>query len=147
MPFCPKCRYEYEPHVSVCPDCEERLVSSLPPVSEAEDELPEEIRDWVELARLTSREYAQMLLGALRSRGIPIVIRSEAGYFGETGQMGMAAFSSAHRGFLVYVPEEHVVAADIQATAMLGDTWKKSLLVDIENAGEYDEGTEPEEDR
>lgn len=29
MPFCPNCRYEYNPDVSKCPDCNVLLVSSL----------------------------------------------------------------------------------------------------------------------
>jgi hypothetical protein len=28
--FCPKCRFEYNPGVNVCPDCEIELVSQLP---------------------------------------------------------------------------------------------------------------------
>ena len=29
MPYCPKCRYEYNPEISTCPDGDERLVISL----------------------------------------------------------------------------------------------------------------------
>lgn len=29
MPYCPKCRYEYERRVSVCPDCGTKLVDEL----------------------------------------------------------------------------------------------------------------------
>ena len=31
MPYCPKCKYEYQPGVSVCPECGEPLVVELPP--------------------------------------------------------------------------------------------------------------------
>lgn len=27
MPYCPKCGYEYEPTVGICPDCGERLIA------------------------------------------------------------------------------------------------------------------------
>ncbi|MBD3333118.1 hypothetical protein GF356_09720 [candidate division GN15 bacterium] len=27
--FCPKCRFEYRPEISFCPDCNERLVAEL----------------------------------------------------------------------------------------------------------------------
>ncbi|HOB99574.1 MAG TPA: hypothetical protein PKM43_12595 [Verrucomicrobiota bacterium] len=144
MPFCPKCRFEYEPNVSVCPDCEEKLVAALPPLDEGED-LSDETMDWVHLGRLTSREYAQMLAGVLQSRGIPNVIRSGVGFFGVTGQMGVSSYSAAGGGYSVFVPEEFVVAADVEATAVLGETWKKARLVDVEGAESADEAGEPEE--
>ncbi|MEP0829200.1 MAG: hypothetical protein HRF51_11820 [bacterium] len=34
--FCPKCRYEYEIGLFVCPDCGSRLVETLPPDEEPE---------------------------------------------------------------------------------------------------------------
>jgi Putative prokaryotic signal transducing protein len=34
--FCPKCRYEYDFGIAVCPDCEVRLVAELPPEDETE---------------------------------------------------------------------------------------------------------------
>lgn len=34
--FCPKCRFEYGPGTTVCPDCNTRLVKELPDEEEAE---------------------------------------------------------------------------------------------------------------
>jgi len=34
--FCPKCRYEYKPGVTTCPDCEVPLVPELPAETEPE---------------------------------------------------------------------------------------------------------------
>lgn len=89
MPFCPKCRYEYQPGTDVCPDCDEKLVAEMPiesPVDEADDD----VADWVPLARLTSHEYAEMVLTRLRDMQIPSVILSGAGYFGTAGLSGEA---------------------------------------------------------
>ncbi len=145
MPFCPKCRYEYESRVSRCPDCDETLVSHLPPEEPVEQDLPEDFRDWVQVARLTSNQYAQMLVGAFRSSGIPVVVRGETGHFGMTGQDGISSFLPSGGGYSVYVPEGHVVAADIEGEAILGDVWESSKLIDIDNAEEVDDDDYPED--
>jgi len=30
MFFCPKCKYEYNPGIEICPDCDEKLTDNLP---------------------------------------------------------------------------------------------------------------------
>lgn len=146
MGFCPKCRYEYEPTLSVCPDCEEQLVAELPPLADGEEVLPEEIKDWVHLARLTGREYALMIEERFNDRGIPVVVLSGAGYFGQTGQLGPSSYQPIGGGYSVYVPENFVVAADIEGTAILGETWAAARLVDIEQADSTDGGSPREDD-
>ena len=60
MPFCPKCRYEYEPSVSICPDCGERLVSSLPEeppkISEEKTVWPKTAEHWIVGKRLIHKK-------------------------------------------------------------------------------------------
>lgn len=60
--FCPKCGYEYKPEISNCPDCDVKLVAELPTEqrSSAIEEISTQYDNWVQLARLTSKEYAYM---------------------------------------------------------------------------------------
>jgi len=130
MPFCPKCRYEYLREITVCPDCDEKLVDVLP--EEDTVESAKEYDNWVELAQLTSLPSTEMLLEALREKNIPAVIRSGTGYFGATGQMGPTSFQPAGGKYSLYVPEEFIVDTDHEAGLLLGDEWEESKLYDID---------------
>lgn len=137
MPFCPKCRYEYLPTVSECPDCEVRLVAELPLEPEEPDELPEahepeesvemeSYDNWIPLARFTSTQYADMVLEALESKDIPAVLSDKTGYFGKTGQMGLSSSPPiAGAVTTLYVPEEFASDASQEARIILGEEWDK----------------------
>ncbi len=130
MPFCPSCRYEYKPGVSVCPDCNEKLVDALPE-EETKDEITEH-DDWIELAQLTSLPSVEMLLEVLREKNIPAVIQSDTGYFGTTGQMGPSSYQPAGGKYSLYVPEVFVIDTDREAGLLLGKEWDDAKLYDIE---------------
>ena len=71
MPFCPKCRYEFEAGNLICPDCNVSLVDSLPPktvVAEKPDD------SWVVVGSLVSRHKSKVAKGSLDSNNIPSVI-------------------------------------------------------------------------
>ena len=127
MPFCPKCRYEYKPEISICPDCNEYLVSTLPEKNEEISEIDNMGYDnWVRIGRLTSQAYANMINEGLHSKNIPVIILSGTGHFGQTGQMGTSSFRPIDGGFSVMVPEEFAVDANYEAEIILGDDWIKS---------------------
>ena len=134
MPFCPKCRYEYKSGVSTCPDCDEALVSALPTSDPGPESvtIPQEYKDWVQLARLASYQSAQMVMEAWNAKDIPGVVLSGAGHFGQTGQMGPSSFKPVGGEYSMMVPPEHVVNADVEASGILGDEWEDSKLVDLE---------------
>lgn len=137
MPFCPKCRYEYRPEIMVCPDCDEPLVDVLLPENDKEDDKAADDADtgeaegWVPVAVLTSMQYADMLEEALRSRDIPVIIRSGTGHFGPIGTTGPSAIFPIGGGYLVLFHEDTAIDADREAAVVLGDTWEKSKIVDI----------------
>ena len=133
MPFCPNCRYEYRDDVSHCPDCDARLVESLPPLPV--EETPSdaaEYKDWVQIARLNSDNYAQMIIEAWQSAEIPGIVLSGTGHFGLTGQMGPSSFRPVGGHYSLLVPREFVVEADAVAGSILGEDWDKSKLINIE---------------
>lgn len=131
MPFCPKCRYEYREGITRCPDCDELLVSELPPLSRQAEIGAIDEKDWIPLVLLTSSQYAELVVEDLRAKDIPVVMRSNTGHFGETGQMGTSTFRPIGGGYIVFVPEAYIEQADNEGEAILGDVWTNSRLKDI----------------
>jgi hypothetical protein len=68
VPYCPKCKYEYERTVHKCPDCDVELVPELPP--EREHRHSDNVRA-VLILKTGNYLKAQLLVGALEEAGIP----------------------------------------------------------------------------
>ena len=151
--FCPKCKYEYTPVVTVCADCNETLVTAEELKAVVEDEkkvdasplleeltngeafadapdFPKDI-DWVHLARLNSQQVSEMLLEVLHAKNIAAVVHSETGYFGITGQLGMSSYSPIGGGYSLFVDRNSMDDVDNEASIMMGEEWEKCKLVNI----------------
>ena len=72
MPYCPKCKGEYEKGITVCSDCNIPLVESLP--KEQEEDLEEITSDRVEVYRTENEKDAEEKLAYLKKNGIEAVI-------------------------------------------------------------------------
>ena len=94
MPFCPKCRFEYNKDVKKCPDCSVKLVARL-------KEIPD-IR-FVALPNLPGKVYAEMIREVLRQKGIPCYLRS-SGIIDAYGISGMPVGDSVR----IFVPEDRL---------------------------------------
>ena len=130
MPFCPKCKYEYRPEISECPDCGERLVASLPLEPEVADD-PQ--YDWTPIARITSPQYGSMILEVLRNKEIPAILSDSSGHFSKIGAVGVSSFQPvAGVGTTLMVPREFVEEAAGEAQAIFGNDWKHMKLVDTD---------------
>jgi len=129
MPYCPKCKYEYNPEISKCPDCDEYLVDqlSLEP-DEVRVDPNDDHQDWVPLARFSSHQQAQMLVEGLRAKEIPAVIYSSTG---SMGQIGGDIIKPTKDAYTLLVLSEYIEDANMEASVMLGEIWEKSKLVDI----------------
>ena len=129
MPFCPKCKYEYRPGITKCPDCQEYLVDFLPEEKGAEDlDDYKNIDNWQPLARLTAQQYAEMVVAGLKDKGIPVVMISETGHFGYTGQLGIGSYRPIGGGYVILAPADRAEDADREAELMLGEEWVKAKL-------------------
>jgi len=125
MPFCPKCRYEYRPEISECPDCNEKLVATMPPEPESESD---SYTDWIPIAQLTSPQDGQILVEALRSKEIPALVKDSSGHF---GQIGLSSFATMAGGVsTLLVPGDFFDDACCEAQAIFGDEWEKIKIDD-----------------
>jgi hypothetical protein len=83
MPYCPRCRYEYQEGTTACADCGAALVTSLP-----------ETWRHVELVELyTGRSLeTRMLQETLRQHGIPSLVRAAEPLRGVIGDAALPMF-------------------------------------------------------
>lgn len=100
MPFCPSCKYEYEAHITRCPDCSTDLVAELP---RDIAETAKNIR-FVPLPDLPGRVYADMVKATLDDMGIPCYVRSD----GLIDTIGVSGTGPINRGVRIFVPEDRV---------------------------------------
>jgi len=149
MPFCPKCHFEYREGVTLCPDCNENLVASLPPEdtrpkndwrrrkgSQAQPvgSPPEDVDiEWVALAQLTSLQSAEMVLEVLLDKDIPAALCSNTGHAGPIGVMGPSSYVSIGGAFIIMVAEDSAEDADLEAEAILGEEWVQARLINFGN--------------
>ena len=81
MPFCPKCRDEFQDWVSVCPDCRVKLVDKLKPLPKptllkpVKNKLPHE--KLITIARFSHPEEAYIIAARLESEGISSFVADE----------------------------------------------------------------------
>lgn len=132
MPFCPLCKTEYKPEATMCADCNVHLVEELPKEPDT-SHIEFHRENWLEIARLTAKSYAEMVLEVWQQNDIRGLVQSKAGFFGMTGQMGASAFQAAGGAYSLWVHKDDVVKADELAAGILGETWDSAKLIDIEN--------------
>ena len=111
MPFCPSCKYEYEPGVTRCPDCGKKLIAKLP----KRETVKEKAVKLVLLRSLPSRLYAEMVKEYLEKEGIYSIIQSE-----DVGILGTGGYITNPIGRTsIWVPEDKVKRCNEVADQML----------------------------
>jgi len=69
MPFCPSCRCEYLPHITICPECNVYLVEVLPP-----DGPPQAPTQSVEVFETENHFELTLARGMLEENGIECIL-------------------------------------------------------------------------
>ncbi|NQV36533.1 MAG: DUF2007 domain-containing protein [Candidatus Marinimicrobia bacterium] len=100
--ICPECLTEYIKETDVCADCKVSLVDAEP------INLPLNEVNWVALAPLAGKVYADMVSEALDNANIPNYIKSD---WAESA-FSIEAVRMAGMTVKLFVPEEHKDAAE-----------------------------------
>lgn len=120
MAICPKCRYEYQPDVVVCPDCKESLVDSVSPAVQAAAISPDD--SWVVVGKLGSEYQSEMAKGSLDSGNIPsVILSSNFNAYGRGVGFAGPPGLSANDGIVVMVPREFKEEATLLLEGVLGE--------------------------
>jgi hypothetical protein len=122
MGFCPKCKYEYQPGVNVCPDCNEQLVSHLPVTTPSAAVQPDD--SWVGVCRVAGGTRTGLAKGALDSNNIPSIVMSSQ-FTAMGGAKGLQAALGSAQGDILMVPREYVEEAELILEAILGEDFDR----------------------
>ena len=76
MPYCPRCRDEFQDWVEVCPDCNVTLVDELPPVPKPAKRKGHD-DPLVPIATAANEAMANMWAGMLEENGIHCLIKDK----------------------------------------------------------------------
>jgi len=117
--YCPKCRYEYQAGVLICPDCHVTLVDQLPPKTPAAV-TPDD--SWVPIGSVASQMKSEIAKGALNSSNIPsMILSSMFGAYGQGVNFHFGLDSSGGAKNVIMVPREYREEAGLILEAVLGD--------------------------
>lgn len=74
MPYCPKCRDEFQDWVKVCPDCGVAMVEKLPPLP-AKTKQEKRDEELVHIATAPNEAIANIWAAALEEHGIRCLVK------------------------------------------------------------------------
>ncbi len=110
---CPKCDCELENGSTRCHICGWETSESSP-------------TGWVALGCVDGKAFADLARGALESAGIPVVVISGSGFFGDIGLPLNPIFDpKLSCSFEISVPAVHRSEAADLLSITLGDKWKR----------------------
>jgi hypothetical protein len=130
MHHCPKCYYEYEYRVSVCPDCGVTLVDGPAPTKQSVVRSSDDDSDALLLFESQDFLKLRFLLDLLDQEGIPYATRKMTQYGGAAASeiltVGLSAASTVGGIARVYVAAENFeqakeLLAALEGIALTGD--------------------------
>jgi len=117
MPYCPRCRENFEGELTACPKCGFEF---------EDNEFDTEKYDWVMIAKISNKTSADYAHETLKSYDIPSVIFSESGFFGEVGLNLPSVTGKGYGKFQVHVPVQFREEAEGVLDMILGEEWERT---------------------
>lgn len=119
MPYCPRCRYEYNFSELICPECDEVLVDDLKANSNAA-QAPDS--SWVVVGGVDRGYESDLAKGSLDSNNIPSVMLPPSLHLPSVGVMPQAAVDpDGGDAKFIAVPREYLEEATVILKSVLGD--------------------------
>jgi hypothetical protein len=116
MVYCPRCKEHFAADLTSCPKCNYDF--------DNEGEDAEEIK-WTLIGKIGDKTSADYAKETLESYGIPAVLFSESGYFGQVGLNLPSLTGKGFGKFQIHVPGRNREEAEGILNMILGDSWEK----------------------
>ncbi len=132
MPWCPRCKAEYQPHVTACPDCGVDLVDELPVEPEG--------KEAVVLVTAATAHEANVIVATLQAVGIPAYTAPPGVYVPQFGN----PVASVSPELQVWVPADAEAAArSVLEAEPIGDAELLAAQQATDPEPDVDEPIEP----
>ncbi len=122
MAWCPNCEYEYRNEITICPDCNEKLVSAKKTATSAVS--PDD--SWVKVSDFRSRAVADKAKSALDKTNIPSVVMSAAFDSLNSDRIRAEMVSAGAESCVLLVPREFRDEAEIMIETTMGEDFVSS---------------------
>jgi len=109
--------------MTLCPKCKTELDSAAVSCNVCGWETDENQTGWTVIGSVDDRLMADLARETLQSLGIPAVIRSRDGFFGDAGLVFTPFFKQSEARYPVSVPTAHRAEAIEALEATLGDKY------------------------
>ena len=123
MPFCPTCKFEYQPGHNICPDCGDELVASLDSGASPAAESPDD--SWTSICQIGGGMNSTLAKGSLDSNNIPSIVMSSSLDAASFSRLTAGLSGSSAEGNVLMVPREYRDQAVLILQAILGDEFRE----------------------
>jgi hypothetical protein len=115
MPYCPRCKESFAGELTTCPKCSYDFDKNGTDTDE---------HDWILIARIFDKTSADYAEETLKSYGVPAVILSESGFFGQVGLNLPSVSGKGYGKFQIHVPAIFRQEAEDVLNMILGEEWE-----------------------
>jgi hypothetical protein len=116
MPYCPKCDENFTGDLTTCPKCNYDF---------DDNHIENDDSEWVMIARIFDKTSADYAKETLDSYGVPAIVLSESGFFGQIGLNLPSISGKGYGKFQVHVPIPFREEAEDILNMILGEDWER----------------------
>lgn len=116
MPYCPRCKERIADNLTTCPKCGYDF---------DKNNVDTDKHEWIMIAKIFDKTSADYAEETLKSYGVPVVIISESGFFGQVGLNLPSVSGKGYGKFQIHILAPFRQEAEDILNMILGEEWER----------------------